>query len=295
MRHGIAVKMETNLELLAAKHYENFPVASVFVPKRQRKALRLIYAFARAADDFADEGDASVEERLECIDRWESALHDALGGKKASNFFQSLARVIRDSEIPVKLFEDLLAAFRIDARGPHFVSIDDLVFYCRHSANPVGRIVLHLFGSATEQHCIWSDDICTALQLANFWQDISVDIQKKRVYIPDEDFERFGSSRERMLSGIADEQFRTIVKFEVERTKQLFVKGVPLLQSVDTKLRFQLKLTWHGGMRVLEKIEQHDYETFHRRLTLNLFDSALIFMRSLRPRMNYGGFSIVRH
>ncbi len=281
MRHGIAVKMETNLELLAAKHYENFPVASIFVPKRQRKALRLIYAFARAADDFADEGDAPAEERLERIDRWEHALHDALAGKETSSFFQSLARVIQDVKIPVKLFEDLLTAFRMDARGPHFASFGDLIFYCRHSANPVGRIVLHLFGSATEQHCLWSDDICTALQLANFWQDISVDIQKKRVYIPDEDFKRFGSSRERMFNGMTDEQFRTVVKFEVERTKQLFVKGLPLLQSVDTKLRFQLKLTWHGGMRVLEKIGQHNFETFHRRLTMNLFDTALIFLRSL--------------
>lgn len=280
--------METNLESLAARHYENFPVASIFIPKKQRRALRLIYAFARVADDFADEGNVSTGERLERIDQWGVALHNALDGKETNTFFRSLAQVIQEFGIPVHLFDDLLTAFRIDARGPYFASFDDLAFYCKHSANPVGRIVLHLFGSATEQNCLWSDDICTALQLTNFWQDISVDIQKKRVYIPDTDFEQYGSSREKMLNGIMDKGFRPLLKFEIERTKRLFMNGVPLFQSVDTKLkipvglRFQLRLTWHGGMRVLEKIEKCNFEIMHRRLPLNIFDTALIVMRSLQ-------------
>ncbi len=281
------MQMEHDLEILATTHYENFPVASVFIPKRYRKALRLIYAFARVADDFADEGNAGVEERLERLDKWETALHDALTGTAVNVFFQSLAEVIRNFEIPVKLFDDLLTAFRMDARGLHCATFDDLAFYCRHSANPVGRIVLHLFGSAGGQNCLWADDICTALQLTNFWQDISVDIQKKRVYIPDEDFERFGCSRkssEAGLSGITEQQCRLLMEFEVERTRQLFTKGSPLLQSVDAKLSFQLKLTWYGGMRVLEKIEQRHGVTFYRRPALNLFDTALIFTRSLLHR-----------
>ncbi|MDE3059355.1 MAG: squalene synthase HpnC [Bacteroidota bacterium] len=282
--------MTSDLETLAKQHYENFPVASVFVPPRQRKALRLVYAFARVADDFADEGNFSVRERIERLDLWEKALHNALEGNLSNaalqntlqqgSFFHSLASAILEFNVPVNLFDDLLTAFRMDAREPRFTSFEDLLFYCKHSANPVGRIVLYLFGSATEQHCSWSDDICTALQLTNFWQDYSVDIEKKRVYIPDEDLERFGCSRGGLLNGIIGEHFPSLMKFEVERTKELFRKGSPLLRSVDTKFRFQLRLTWYGGMRVLEKIEQNHFDTVRRRVTLNMFDGALVFFRS---------------
>jgi squalene synthase HpnC len=272
------------LQSIARTHYENFPVGSFLLPKELRKPIHLVYAFARVADDIVDEGDASEETRLTLLYEWENQLKRALAREKSDNFFRELADMIAEYAIPPSLLSDLITAFRMDARGTEYDSFDDLKFYCRHSANPIGRILLHVLGCADETNCRLSDAVCTALQLTNFWQDLGIDIKRNRDYIPNEDFRRFGVTKEDLRLDGGTGKVRPLLKYQVDRTREFFLEGKALIHSINKKFAFELKLTHYGGMRMLEKIELMQYDTLHRRPALSKFDWAVILMRSLTTR-----------
>jgi squalene synthase HpnC len=273
-----------SLQLLAETHYENFPVGSFLLPKEFRGPIRLVYAFARVADDIADEGNDSKETRLQRLDEWDGEFRRALASDTGISFLQELAKAVNKFAIPPSLFFDLVEAFRMDAGGRDYITFDDLLFYCRHSANPVGRILLHIFDCANDETRKFSDAICTALQLANFWQDLSVDIKRNRVYIPHDDFERFGLTADDLRIGRGTDAIRPLLKYQVERTKKFFLDGAPLFRLIDKRFALELRLTYHGGMRILEKVEHLGYDTLHHRPVLSQYDRALIVIRSLLTR-----------
>lgn len=270
---------------IARTHYENFPVASLFLPAHLRPYVAAIYAFARTADDFADEGEWTDAERLQALDDWQKKLDACYEGKADHPIFIALHEVIHQKKIPKQLLADLLTAFIMDVTVHRYRTFDDLLGYCRHSANPVGRLVLYLFDDASERTFALSDNVCTALQLANFWQDVGLDAGKGRIYIPLEDMERFGYTESRLDQHVAGAEFTALMKYEVERTKALFEKGKPLLALARRELRLELTLTWHGGMTILRKIENAGYDVFARRPRLNLFDKLSLFGRAVFSRI----------
>ncbi len=263
-----------------ARHYENFPVASRLVPKDRRDALAAIYAFARSADDFADEPRFGA--RLEKLDEWREKLGTSFRGQAEDPVFVALADAVGKFGLKQKPFDFLLDAFEMDSRGTAFPDFKALMAYCERSANPVGRLVLALFGDRDAEHARLSDCICTALQLTNFWQDVAVDFKRGRIYIPLEDFTRFGYSREGLVTGRADERWRNLMAFEVRRTRELFERGRPLTDLADARLRRQLRTTWRGGMAILNKIEALDYDTLNRRPRLSKLEAVWLYLQSGR-------------
>lgn len=272
-------------EQLAKSHYENFPVASFFIPREKRPYVWSIYAFARVADDFADEGDASAERRLAQLDRWGDYLNECFEGKATHPIFVALAETVTKCSIPRHLLADLLTAFKMDVTQKRFHTFNDLLYYCKHSANPVGRLVLHVFDNASDRTMGLSDNICTALQLANFWQDVAVDWKKGRLYIPLEDCRRFGYTESALDASTIDKRFRDLMSFEVERTRELFLSGKPLLREAPPNLRFELALTWRGGMKILDKIEQQGYDVLSQRPAISTMDKLSILTSSLLRRV----------
>jgi len=268
---------------VARAHYENFPVASRIVPRGLRPHVCAIYAFARAADDFADEA-AHDGRRLEQLDRWEAHLDRCLAGGADHPVFVALGDTIGRFELPAQLFRDLLDAFRQDCRTRRYASWDDLVDYCRRSANPVGRLVLRLFGHGDEDRARWSDAICTGLQLTNFWQDVAVDLRKDRIYIPAEDRQRFGVTEEDLRSGRLHEGLRALLLTLIGRTRRCFEEGRPLLGEVGGRLGLEVRLTWLGGNRILDRIERAGCDVFRARPTLTLSDKALLGARAVLGR-----------
>jgi hydroxysqualene synthase len=240
-----------------------------------------IYAFARIADDYADEGVSPAKVRLEKLEEWERQLHGCYEGEANHPVFVALAETVRRCHIPQQLLVDLLTAFKMDVVQNRFGTFHDLLHYCRHSANPIGRLVLHIFDNATQRMTGLSDDICTALQLANFWQDVALDWQKGRLYLPLEDIDRFGYTERDLEYRIVDDRFRKLMVFEVGRTRKLFEKGRPLLVEASRELRTELNLTWRGGMRILKKIERLEFDVLHRRPTLSAWDKAAILGASI--------------
>lgn len=271
-------------EELARRHYENFPVASLFLPRTKRPFLWSIYAFARTADDFADEGSLPPEERLRRLDDWQARLERCMCGDADDPVFLALGDTLRRTGAPHGLLADLLTAFRMDVTVRRYHTFSDLLQYCRYSANPVGRLVLHVFDSATPRTLALSDVICTALQLANFWQDVSVDWRKGRLYLPLEDCDRFGYNASDIAGGRADAVFRNLLQFEVERTRNMFDEGRPLLVEASRQLRFELALTWHGGVTILRKIREENYDVLGRRPALSTADTLRIAVRALLER-----------
>lgn len=276
-------------ERLARSHYENFPVGSALIPKRLRKHFYSIYAFARTADDFADEGygqDYSDRERLDLLDEWRQMLAESLAGGARHPVFVALAQTAGQFDLPAALFEDLLSAFAQDVTFRRYESFDQLLDYCRRSANPIGRLILLLFGYRDEQRHQWSDDICTALQLANHWQDVAVDLEKDRVYLPDEDLSRFDLTIDDLMRRGASDGFKRLMKFEVERASEMFARGKTLCTSVSGRLGLELRSVWLGGMRILERIEQNGYDVFSHRPVITSMDKV----RILAMAASKGGF-----
>jgi squalene synthase HpnC len=268
-------------ERMAREHYENFPVASLMLPRAKRKFVAAIYAFARTADDYADEGSLTAPERLALLDAWEKNLLAAAGGQAHDPIFVALAETMSHTGLPVEPLRDLLTAFRMDVSTKRYASFDDLLCYCSHSANPVGRIVLHLLGETTAETVALSDNICTGLQLANFWQDLSVDWYKGRLYVPLEDLCRFGYNEQQLDEGVVDDSFRTLMKFQVDRTKQLLVSGMPLPALVGFRLRWELKATIRGGLGIVRRIEEMNYDVLHARPALRAVDKARILIEAI--------------
>ena len=264
----------------ARGHYENFPVASLLVPRGMRRDVAAVYAFARAADDFADEGNWSIEQRHALLDGWgrrlrQAATSDASGpdprpGEPANTvaIFCALGASMRARRLPVNLFEDLLSAFRQDVTVSSYDDWPALFDYCRRSANPVGRLVLRIAGHHDHQLDAWSDAICTALQLTNFWQDRSVDLGRGRSYLPERELVAHGT-REAALAAA------------VRRTRDLFNAGRPLCDAIGGRLRYELRATWLGGMRILDRVERSKLDVISRRPVLGVFDLPWITVRLL--------------
>jgi squalene synthase HpnC len=267
---------------VAVGHYENFPVASWLVPSHLRGAVVAIYRFARAADDLADEGDAPVEARRAALRRYGTLL-DAIdrGEAPAEPPFPALAAAIRTHRLPLTPFHDLLDAFLQDLDTPRYPTYDALLEYCRRSANPVGRLVLALYRADTPDNLAASDAICSGLQQANFWQDVAVDWQKGRVYLPLEDLARFGLDAEAIADRRCDRRWRDLMVFECARTRALLESGRPLVHALPWRLGLELGAVIAGGLRVLERIDAVNGDIFNARPALRRSDWALVAVRAL--------------
>jgi squalene synthase HpnC len=240
---------------LARTHYENFSVATWFLPRRLRQHFCNVYAYCRISDDLGDEvGDAAAS--LELLDQWQHELDTCYDGTPKHPVFVALAETVRQFDIPKQEFSDLLIAFRQDQTVTRFETFNDVLAYCRYSANPVGHLVLYLCGyrDAERQHL--SDYTCTALQLANFWQDVSVDYAKGRIYLPLEDLRRFGVTEDDIASRRNICSFCAMMKFEVDRAHDWFRQGLPLVGKVDRELAIDLELFSRGGQEILCAIER---------------------------------------
>jgi squalene synthase HpnC len=245
-------------------HYENFPVG-LFVPRDKRRYVHALYAYARAADDFADEP-AYEGMRAEKLDQWESRLHAAYEGRAEDPIFIALAETVRLLDIPKSLLLDLLSAFRQDTVKTRYETWDEVLDYCRRSADPVGRLVLIIFGYGKDGVLPpLSDAICTGLQLANHWQDLAVDLRKGRIYAPRELLDRFGVKEWDLNAGRLTPEFQALMAELVARTRTLFARGRPLCDLVGRDLRFEMRLTWLGGVGVLDGIEKVSGDVFRRR------------------------------
>lgn len=271
-------------ERLARAHYENFPVASWLIPPPLRPHVAAVYAFARIADDFADEGRLPMHERHRLLDGWLHRLRLAAGesgrGQPAAGgepdvaplVFQALGETMRAKRLPVSLFEDLLSAFRQDLSVTRYASWDELLDYCRRSANPVGRLVLRIFGHDDRKLDTWSDAVCTGLQLANFWQDLKIDYLRGRVYVPQQELVAAAATESDLLAHQASEPWKRVLRSVVERTSHLFESGRPLCGAVPGRLRWELRATWLGGQRILNRIQRADFDVLGRRPRLGASD-----------------------
>lgn len=266
---------------IACSHYENFPIGSRLLPRPLRKHLAAIYAFARIADDYADEGSRSPSERLQLLDEWERHLEKAYQGRAELPVFVALADTVRRFSIPPEPFRALLAAFRYDASFQPFPTFEALRHYCAHSADPVGHLVLYLFGYRDERRQALASEICTGLQLTNFWQDVAIDAAKGRLYLPLDELARFGVEQEQILQGRFTEQVRALLAHQVHRTRQFFQRGVALADTVDRRLAREVRLFALGGMEILRQVERQGYNVFARRPALSAWDRVRIFARAL--------------
>jgi squalene synthase HpnC len=258
---------------LASSHYENFPVASRWLPEDLRSPVASVYAFARAADDFADEPGPGDGERLRLLADWRGRLRAASRGEHGGHpVFWALSDVIRRYELPPDPFDRLITAFERDVATRRHPTFEDVLDYCRHSANPVGEVVLRLFRAWTPERGKWSDAICTGLQLANFWQDVAVDALKDRIYAPQEDLKTLGLSEKDYLHGPFTDTHRELMAFQVDRTWKVFREGRPLCDDAPGPLRRELRLVWLGGTRILEKIEGQDWDVWKSRPSLSWRD-----------------------
>jgi phytoene synthase len=264
---------------LARRHYENFPVASLLVPADKRDALAAIYAFARYADDVADE--PGLEGRLEALAEWRQKLAQCYAGKADHPVFIALRDTVNRFQLSEGHFENLLRAFEQDVLVNRHNDLASLLAYCECSANPVGRLVLELFGHRDPELFALSDHICTALQLTNFWQDVAVDLARDRIYLPLEDLRRFNYSLDDLRAERGDERWRQLMAFEVSRTREFFEKGKSLTERVVPELRRQLRLTWLGGMTILARIESVGYDVFRRRPVLGRLDFLRLYLALL--------------
>ncbi len=266
---------------LAGSHYENFDVVGILVPKDLRAHLARLYAFCRHTDDLGDEGGASVEERLDALTAWSEDLERCWGGQPEHPYLVALAHSVRELELPREPFFRLVEANRMDQRKTSYDTFADLRYYCRHSADPVGEMVLHSVGAATPETIALSDSICTGLQLANFWQDVRVDRDKGRRYIPQEDLARFGVSESDLASPIASDAFRRLVEFEVERARQLLLAGTPLVKLAPGGVRPALGGFVRGGLAILDRIEKQRYDVLARRPEVSRLAKVGIAVRTL--------------
>lgn len=268
---------------LARSHYENFSVATWFLPKRLQQHFFNVYAYCRVADDLGDEvGDAEASLRL--LEQWESELDECYNGSPRHPVFVALAETVRICQIPKHEFSDLLTAFRQDQRVTRYGRFEDVLGYCKNSANPVGHLVLYVCGYRDEERQRLSDFTCTALQLANFWQDVTVDLEKDRVYLPLELLEAQGYPLEALLARKFDGRFRAAMQEAVDITRGLFLRGLPLADSVDRRLAIDLELFSRGGLKVLEKIERQDCDVLTSRPAISKVERVGLLLGAITRR-----------
>ncbi|NWF51159.1 MAG: squalene synthase HpnC [Ignavibacteriaceae bacterium] len=264
----------------AKTHYENFPVVSFLIKKELRKDIAIIYWFARTADDIADEGTISEEKRLQNLDSFQLRLDELLKGNFNSGFELALYTTIKERQLTVQLFYDLLSAFRQDVTKKRYSSFSELLDYCRRSANPVGRLILELHNIRNEDANKSSDNICTALQLTNFYQDTRIDFQKGRIYYPVEEWEKFGVREADFSYNITGKNLRSLVKFNIERTGKLFEEGRNLLKYLSGTLRYEIGWTILGGEAVLRKITLSDFDVLKNRPKLKAVDFVILLSKT---------------
>jgi phytoene synthase len=283
----------------AKSHYENFPVG-LLVSAQLRPHIHAVYAFARVSDDIADEGYADPrqpkpgnalpqEERLAQLIAFREEFRSWADGHPNAQtsyawIFKPLMTTIEKFQLPHSLFYDLLSAFEQDIVKRRYANFDEVMDYCRRSANPVGRLVLLLHGYRDEKRFTWSDHICTALQLANFWQDVAVDLVKDRIYLPQDDQQKFAVSEEQLFTNIATPACRDLLKFQVDRTQQIFNQGKPLAASLRGLFSLEISLTWHGGATILQKIRRLNYDTLSKRPKLTKWDALPLLAKALISR-----------
>jgi len=283
------------IQPVAVQHYENFPVASWLCPPAMREAVVAIYHFARTADDIADEGDLAWEQRLSELKAYRLALEDTLQGRRRdpdapwSHIFGLLASAHARHHLPPAPLHDLLDAFEQDVRNPAYTSRDELLDYCRRSANPIGRLLLHLHGVNREVLITMSDRVCTALQLINFWQDLSIDLARDRVYIPKQDAAAHGVPWPPGSGDLSCKQGeRALVADLCDWASATMHEGARLPLEIGGRLGLELRLVVQGGLRVLEKIRRMDYQTFHQRPVLGAADVPALVWRALWMRPAVG-------
>lgn len=271
---------------MAQRHYENFPVANGLLPKHLRKPIAAIYAFARTADDFADEGDISVDKRLAQLDGYAETLQHLEDNKTpGSPIFIALKDTITTYKLPISLLHDLLSAFKQDVTTHRYATYNDVLDYCRRSANPVGRLLLHLYNETSDKNLQQSDAICTGLQLINFYQDLQQDCQENnRIYIPKEDWQRFGVTEQHFRAQQSDNAMREMMQFEYQRTHALYTSGQTLGLSLRGRIGFNMRAVYLGGLRVLTKLQDNTDNVFSRP-RLGKLDAISILWHALTKRL----------
>jgi squalene synthase HpnC len=263
-------------------HYENFPVASWLAPAALRPAIVAIYHFARAADDIADEGSAQPPQRLAELDRYEAMLDRIATGDRPDELpFASLTDAIRDHALPLAPFRDLLSAFRQDVVKTRYADFAELLAYCARSANPIGRLLLHLYRVDDTERLRQADAICSGLQLANFWQDVAIDWNKGRVYLPKDDMIQYKVTEQQIADGRCDERWRALIAFEVQRTRAMLESGRALAQALPLRPKLELKMVVAGGLRILRSIDAVDGDVFRHRPVLSRGDWAAMSAAAL--------------
>lgn len=291
-------------------HYENFPVASFLLPRALRRSVTDLYRFARSADDIADEGDATDAQRLASLARYEAMLdridassmarrqplEDTISASSRqtltnaapefdadlSPVFTPLTATIARHDLPLTPFRRLLSAFAQDVVIKRYADFPALLDYCQRSADPVGELMLRLYGAATPQHMAWSNAICSGLQLTNFWQDVGVDWAKGRIYLPADDMARFGVTEDAIANAQVDAPFRALMAFEVDRARALLHFGAPLALALPGRIGWELRLVLLGGLRILERIEAVGFDVFRARPVLARSDWLLLAWRAWR-------------
>jgi squalene synthase HpnC len=267
---------------MAVDHYENFPVASVLLPRNLRRPVELIYAFARRADDFADEGNLPARERLALLDGFSRELDRIERGEPSQDpLFTELRGVIREHALPLGLFRDLLSAFSQDVVKARYANFAEVMDYCRRSADPVGRLLLHLYRATGAENERMSDGICSGLQLINFWQDVAIDWRKDRVYLPLDEMAEYGVTENQIAGGKTDERWRALMRFQVQRTQAMMDAGAPLGLRLPGRIGFELRMIVAGGNRILRKIAAVEGDVFRHRPVLRPFDWILMSARAL--------------
>jgi squalene synthase HpnC len=264
-------------------HYENFPVASILLPRRLVPAVEAIYAFARSADDIADEGDAAPAERLAALAAYDAGL-DAIAAntQPPSPLFDRLGVVVRQFDLPLQPMRDLLSAFRQDVVTTRYADYPVLLDYCARSANPVGVLMLSLYGAADARNVADANAICSALQLINFWQDVAIDWQKERIYIPQDDMARFGVTQDDIAASGTGPAFQALMQFEVQRARALMLSGAPLARRLPGRIGWELRLMVQGGLRILDLLDKAEYDMFRHRPKLGRRDWIAIVIKACR-------------
>ena len=262
-------------------HYENFPVASFLLPKRLRRPVEVIYRFARRADDFADEGDIPNEERLAKLDGFRAELKRiAASETPLTPLFHDIAKIVEQHRLPLQLFHDLLDAFSQDVIKKSYANFDEIMDYCRRSANPVGRLLLHLYEEATPTNLAYSDSICTALQIINFWQDVKKDYAIGRIYLPQDEMARFGVTEAHIAECRVDMAWRVLMQFQVQRARDIMKSGAPLGSILTGRIGLEMRLIIAGGSRILDKLESAQYDMFRHRPVLRPLDWVIMLAKS---------------
>lgn len=282
---NLTFKPQNSLEV-ARQHYENFPVASIALPKRLRHPVALIYNFARQADDIADEGHYKPEHRLAMLEGYKRQL-DIIkeNGKSNSIFFIEFGEMIYKENLPLQPFYDLLNAFTQDVTKTHYANFDEVLDYCELSANPIGNLLLHLFGKATPENLVYSNNVCTALQLINFYQDVAIDydatFHKKRLYLCQDEMQQYHVTEAQIASQHVNQHWEQFMMFNIERAEAMLKAGKPLEQVLPGRMGLEMRMIIGGGEQIIYKLKKVRGDVFKHRPTLKAWDWPLILLKAL--------------